>query len=104
MNDRRDPDRNLLRDISRWKEKSRHLQGLLDQTNTLLREMRTERIRQLVAGRLIRFERLETFIGIDSVIGPDGRIDERLLDQRVTDLLDKYPEFGVPEAKSGGPI
>ena len=92
----------LIRDVVKRKGERDAARARVAQQSVLLAELRVEVIQIRLAGRLLRFEDFDRFIGVENVIDASGRIDERELEVRLADLLHRRPELGAPPCDDPG--
>jgi hypothetical protein len=80
-------------DLVRAKSRARELAAQVAARDVLLSEMRNQLIAARARDRLRRAEYFHDYIGVERVLGVDGRIDWRRFDLLVDDLVRRYPEF-----------
>ena len=96
MTNYRDAGDNLLADAVRYKKLWHKAQDETKGQAALIAEQRLELIAGRVRGRLLRLEDV-AYLDLQTVVQPDGRLNYRMLDLLVSDLLRRRPELGAPE-------
>ncbi|KAB1647136.1 hypothetical protein F8O06_00710 [Pseudoclavibacter sp. CFCC 14310] len=95
MTDRRDPQKKLLQDVIRFKAQRNEARRTLAGQAVLVRELRAQLLAVRLAGRLLRTDDFQRFVGVDNVLDEHGRIDWVKVDNRVDDLLRRRPELAA---------
>ena len=86
---------NLLRDVLRFKRLWHAARDENARQAALIAEQRLELIASRVRTRLRRLEDVGHYIGLETFVQPDGRLDYRKLDLMVSDLLRRRPELSA---------
>ena len=90
-----DPARKLLGDVMKVKRQRNAAAALVAEQAALIAELQMQVIAGRVLGRLRRLEDVATYVGLETVVQPDGRMDLRKLDLLVSDLLRRRPELAA---------
>ena len=96
MSDSRDPGFKLAQDAVRYKKLWHEVRDETARLTALTAELQMELIAGRVLGRLLRLEDV-AYLDLQTVVQPDGRLNYRMLDLLVSDLLRRRPELGAPE-------
>ena len=100
MTNYRDAGDNLLADAVRYKKLWHEERAEAERLTALTAEQRLELIAGRIRGRLLRLEDV-AYLDLQTVVQPDGRLNYRMLDLLLADLLRRRPELGAPNPEVG---
>lgn len=84
-------DTKLAAEAARYRRRMRNAETERDGLKQHVRELQGEVIKQLVTGRLTNPDDFDLFVGLDNVLGADGRLDLAKLDDALEELLTDRP-------------
>lgn len=90
--------RRIVDDMHRFKADLKAARRRCDAQAVLIGELNRERLAERLQGRLLRVEDFDTFVGLENVTDPAGRVDWARVDAEVTALTRRRPELAPPPA------